>query len=50
MKAKRLRVVLNITMDRDIIKEMRSYCDARSLTYSGYIEDLVATDLKEKSK
>lgn len=50
MTAKRNRQVLNITMAPDILKSMRVHCDMENLTYSGYIEDLVAADLKEKSK
>jgi len=44
-KAKRHRTVINITMDPDILRDMRKHCDRNELTYSGYIEDLVLADL-----
>ena len=45
-KNKRHRTVINITMDPDILAEMRKHCDHNGLTYSGFIQDAVEAYLK----
>lgn len=40
-KNKRHRTVINITMDPDILADMRKHCDRNELTYSGFIQDAV---------
>jgi len=48
-KNKRHRTVINITMDPDILADMRKHCDKGNLTYSGFIQDAVEAHLKEKN-
>ena len=45
-KNKRHRTVINITMDPDILADMRKHCDRNELTYSGFIQDAVEAYLK----
>jgi len=49
-KPNRTRTAMTITLDPVVLRELRAWCDKSILTYSGYIEDLVAADLKSKGR
>lgn len=47
-RGKRVRTMLSVTMDPDVLKELRLYCVDTNQTLSGVVEDAVAAILKEK--
>jgi hypothetical protein len=48
-KVQRHRTMISMTMDPEVLRNLREHVTAEQITLSGFIEDLVIAALREKS-